>query len=199
MHQDLIDGVNWAIDKKIAAPHRVAIMGASYGGYATLVGLTFTPDLFACAIDYSGPSSLITLIESFPPSWRPFLPRRWYPMVGDPSRPEDREDMKKRSPLYYVDRIKAPLMIYQGVNDPRVTQEQSDRMVIALRDRGVQVKYLLAKDEGHGLDNPENALAVSHATEKFLGSCLKGRVQEKVDPQIEEQLQQMTVDVNSLK
>ncbi|MCI0444075.1 S9 family peptidase [bacterium] len=198
MHQDLIDGVNWVVNKGID-PKRIAIIGLSYGGYATLVGLTFTPDTFACGVDYAGPSSLITLIESFPPSWKPFLGRRWFPMVGDPSRPEDREDMKKRSPLFYADRIKVPLLIYQGVNDPRVTQEQADRMVIALRNRGVHAEYLLAKDEGHGLDNPANALAVFHATEKFLSACLNGRVQEKVDASIENHLKQMIVDVNSLK
>jgi dipeptidyl aminopeptidase/acylaminoacyl peptidase len=194
MHQDLIDGVNWVVDKKIADPKRVAIIGLSYGGYATLVGLTFTPDTFACGVDFAGASSLITLIESFPPSWKPFLARRWYPFVGDPSKAEDREDMKKRSPLFYADRIKAPLMIYQGVNDPRVTKEQADQMVIALHDRGINTQYLVAKDEGHGLDNPINMLAVFHATENFLADCIQGKVQEKVGPEIEQQLQLMMVD-----
>ena len=198
MHQDLIDGVNWVVAKKIADPKRVAIIGLSYGGYATLVGLTFTPDTFACGVDFAGASSLITLIESFLPSWKPFLARRWYPFVGDPSKAEDREDMKKRSPLFYADRIKAPLMIYQGVNDPRVTKEQADQMVIALRDRGINTQYLVAKDEGHGLDNPENMLAVFHSTEKFLADCIRGRAQEKVESQIEKQLQLMMVDISKL-
>jgi dipeptidyl aminopeptidase/acylaminoacyl peptidase len=199
MHQDLIDGVNHVVSKGIVDPKRIAIIGLSYGGYATLVGLTFTPDVFACGVDFAGPSSLVTLIESFPPSWKPFLGRRWYPIVGNPSNPEDRKDMESRSPLFYADRIKAPLMIYQGVNDPRVTREQADRMVIALRDRSIPVNYLVAKDEGHGLDNPTNALAVFRATEKFLAACLNGRIQETVDSHIEDQLKQMTVDINSLR
>jgi dipeptidyl aminopeptidase/acylaminoacyl peptidase len=198
MHQDLIDGVNWVVAKGIADPKRVAIIGLSYGGYATLVGLTFTPDTFACGVDFAGASSLITLVESFPPSWKPFLARRWYPFVGDPSKAEDREDMKKRSPLFLADRIKVPLMIYQGVNDPRVTKEQADRMVIALRDRGINTEYLLAKDEGHGLDNPINMLAVFHATEKFLDGCIQGKAQEIVEPEVEKQLQVMMVDISKL-
>ena len=199
MHQDLIDGMEMVVKNGIADPKRIAIIGLSYGGYATLVGLTFTPDRFACGVDYAGPSSLITLIESFPPSWKPYLGRRWYPIVGNPSVAEDREDMKKRSPLYFVDRIKAPLMIYQGVNDPRVTREQADQMVIALRNRGIQTEYLLAKDEGHGLDNPENALAVFHATEKFLASCINGESQQSVDSHILDQIRQMRVDAQTLK
>jgi prolyl oligopeptidase PreP (S9A serine peptidase family) len=198
MHQDLIDGIDWVVSRKIADPKRIAIMGISYGGYATLVGLTFTPDIFACGVDYNGPSSLVTLIESFPPSWKPFLARRWYPIVGDPADPEDRKDLEKRSPLFYAHRIKAPLMIYQGFNDPRVTKEQADRMVIALQKRGIPVQYFLAKDEGHGIDNPENALAIFHATEKFLGGCIKGRIQEKVDPVIQKHIEEMRVDVKSL-
>ncbi len=199
MHQDLIEGMNWVVHRGLAAPKRVAIMGLSYGGYATLVGLTFTPDVFACGVDYAGPSSLITLIESFPPSWKPFLARRWYPMVGNPSDPKDREDMKERSPLYFSNRIQAPLMIYQGVNDPRVTRVQADQMAVAVRNHGVPVQYLLAKDEGHGLDNPENALAVFRATEKFLGACLMGDIQNTVDQRIEDQIRDMTVDVSKLE
>jgi dipeptidyl aminopeptidase/acylaminoacyl peptidase len=198
MHQDLIDGVNWVVKQGLVDPKRIAIMGISYGGYATLVGLTFTPDVFACGADYAGPSSLITLIESFPPSWKPFLARRWYPLVGDPSNPKDREDLRNRSPLYFSDRIRSPLLIYQGVNDPRVTRVQADQIAVAAKSHGVRVEYLLAKDEGHGLDNPENAPAVFRATEKFLGACLQGEIQNTVDPGIEKLIQEMTVDVNQL-
>ncbi len=120
----------------IADPKRVAILGGSYGGYATLVGLTSTPDTFACGVDYAGPANLVTLIEAFPPSWRPFLPRRWYPFVGNPADPEDRKDRKNlldRSPLSRVDAVRVPVLIFQGANDPRVTRTTLD---LGVRWRG---------------------------------------------------------------
>ncbi|MFW6206219.1 MAG: alpha/beta hydrolase family protein, partial [Gemmatimonadota bacterium] len=198
MHDDLIDGVQWAIDQGIADPDRVAIHGGSYGGYATLVGMTFTPEVFACGVDYVGPSSLITLIESFPAYWRPFLEGTWFRFVGDPTDAEVREELEERSPLFFVDRIEDPLLVVQGANDPRVTKLESDQLVTALRDRGIPVEYLVAPDEGHGFANADNRLALYRAMETFFGDCLGGRVQEEVDPSIAETIAELTVDVDTL-
>lgn len=144
MHDDLIDGVNWAIKKGIADPKRVAIYGGSYGGYAALVGLTFTPDVFACGISLNGPSNLITLIKSFPDYWKPFLNSSWYRFVGNPDNPKDVEDMKARSPFFFVEKIKRPLLIAQGANDVRVTKSETDQMVKVLRESGKEVEYMVA-------------------------------------------------------
>lgn len=178
MHDDLIDGVSWAIAQGIADPKRVGIMGASYGGYATLVGLSFTPEVFACGVDCVGPSNLVTLVESFPAYWKPFLSSRWYPYVGDPSHAEDRADMLSRSPITHVDRIRAPLLVGQGANDPRVNQAESDTIVAALRQRGVDVEYLVFADEGHGFLRPENRIRWFTAAEAFLARHLGGRTEE---------------------
>jgi dipeptidyl aminopeptidase/acylaminoacyl peptidase len=198
MHDDLVDGVVWAVDQGIADPDLVGIYGGSYGGYATLVGLTFTPEVFACGVDYVGPSSLITLISSFPPYWRPFLEGSFYRHVGNPENMDDIEDMRARSPLYSVDQIEDPLLIAQGANDPRVTKQESDQMAIALRDRGINVKYLLAENEGHGFLNADNRMALYRSMEEFFGACLGGRVQENVNPAIVEHIQKLTVDVEAL-
>jgi dipeptidyl aminopeptidase/acylaminoacyl peptidase len=152
-------------------------MGWSYGGYATLVGLSFTPEVFACGVDGVGPSNLVTLVESFPPYWRPRLAARWYPFVGNPADSADRADMLSRSPLMRVDRIQAPLLVGQGANDPRVTKDQSDSMVEALRKRGVPVEYLVFADEGHGFVRPENNLKFYAAAEAFLAKHLGGRAE----------------------
>ena len=199
MHTDLLEGVRWAVEQGYADPERVAILGASYGGYAALVGLTFTPEVFACGVDYSGPSDLITLVESFPPSWGPFLPRAWYPFVGDPRNPADREDMRRRSPLFRADSARAPLLIFQGANDPRVTRAQSDHIALAMHRRGIPVTYLVAGDEGHGWGNRETALAVTRAAEVFLARCLGGAVQPTVSPEVDAALAGMTVDVDTLR
>jgi dipeptidyl aminopeptidase/acylaminoacyl peptidase len=148
MHDDLIDAVEWAVKQGYADPARVAIYGGSYGGYATLVGVTFTPDVFAAAISYVGPSSLVTLIRSFPPYWRPFLEGSWFRYVGDPGTEEEpnaevEAELLKRSPISYVDRIVTPLMVVQGANDPRVTKIESDQIVAALQERGVEVEYIV--------------------------------------------------------
>jgi dipeptidyl aminopeptidase/acylaminoacyl peptidase len=198
MHDDLIDGVQWAIDQGIADSTRVAIHGGSYGGYATLVGVTFTPEYFACGVDYVGPSSLITLIESFPAYWRPFLEGSWFRFVGDPSDPEVREALEDKSPLFSVDRIEDPLLVVQGANDPRVTKLESDQLVTALRDRGIPVEYLVAANEGHGFANADNRLALYRAMERFFSDCLGGRVQEEVDPSIAAKIAELTVDVDTL-
>ena len=177
MHGDLIDGVAWAVRRGVADPRRVCIYGGSYGGYATLVGVTFTPDAFTCAVDYVGPSSLVTLVESFPAYWRPFLESTWYRFVGNPANPAERDEMWRRSPLSRVDSIRTPLLIVQGANDPRVTRREADQLALALKDRGVAVRYLVAGNEGHGFLNPENRLALYRAMEQFIGQYLGGRVQ----------------------
>jgi dipeptidyl aminopeptidase/acylaminoacyl peptidase len=175
MHDDLIDGVNWAIADGIADPARVGIYGGSYGGYAALVGVTFTPDVFAAAVSYVGPSSLVTLTRSFPAYWRPMLASTWFRYVGDPENPDDLADMERRSPLGRVDQIRTPLLVIQGANDPRVTQRESDQIVAALRERGVPVEYICKDDEGHGFARPENRMEAFAAIERFFAVHLGGR------------------------
>ncbi|MEW6581985.1 MAG: S9 family peptidase [Actinomycetota bacterium] len=177
MHDDLVDAVRWAVDAGVADPARVAIYGGSYGGYAALVGATFTPDLFAAVISYVGPSSLVTLVRSFPPYWRPFMESTWFRYVGDPDRPEDLADMEARSPLNRVDAITAPLLVIQGATDPRVTRRESEQIVDALRARGVDVEYLVKEDEGHGFVKPENRMEAYRAIERFLARHLGGRAE----------------------
>jgi dipeptidyl aminopeptidase/acylaminoacyl peptidase len=174
MHDDLIDGVQWAIDEGVADPDKVAIAGGSYGGYATLIGVSFTPDTFACGVDIVGPSSLVTLIESFPEYWKPFLQGTWYTYVGDPANEEDREDMLARSAISRVDDIKVPLLVGQGQNDPRVTKLESDQLVEAMAANELPVTYVNFPDEGHGFRRPENRLAFYSVMEGFLESCLGG-------------------------
>jgi dipeptidyl aminopeptidase/acylaminoacyl peptidase len=198
MHTDLLDAVQWAVSASIADPQRVAIMGGSYGGYAALVGLTFTPRTFRCAVDYAGSSNLITLLEAFPPSWQPFLPRSWYPFVGDPRDSASRADMRGRSPLFRADSAIAPLLIFQGANDPRVTRAQSDSIALTLHRRGVPVTYLLAESEGHSFGEAETSLAVNRATELFLQRCLGGRAQPTVAPVVQWTLNRLGVDLNRL-
>ncbi|MHB8342138.1 MAG: S9 family peptidase, partial [Mycobacteriales bacterium] len=150
MHDDLIDAVEWAVKEGYADPTRVGIYGGSYGGYAALVGVTFTPDVFAASVSYCGPSSLATLIRSFPPYWKTFLAGTFHRYVGDPDDPAAEADMLARSPITRVDQIRTPLLVAQGANDPRVTKVESDQIVEALRARGVDVEYIVKDDEGHG-------------------------------------------------
>lgn len=172
MHDDLIDTCEWAIAQGYADRDRIAIMGGSYGGYATLVGLTFTPEYFACGVDLVGPSNLLTLISSIPPYWKPI--RSLFTLrVGDPD--VEPELLKSRSPLFFADRIVRPLLIAQGANDPRVKQPESDQIVAAARNNGKDVLYLLYKDEGHGFARPENRVSYAAATEAFLAKHLGGR------------------------
>ncbi len=175
MHDDLIDGVDWAVAQGVADPDRVGIYGGSYGGYAALVGVTFTPDVFAAAVSYVGPSSLVTLTRSFPAYWRPLLASTWFRYVGDPDHPDDLADMERRSPLGRVDRITTPLLVIQGANDPRVTKQESDQIVAALRARGVPVDYICKEDEGHGFIKPENRMEAFAAIERFFAVHLGGR------------------------
>ncbi|MDP9410176.1 MAG: S9 family peptidase [Actinomycetota bacterium] len=175
MHDDLVDAVGWAVERGVADPERVAIYGGSYGGYAALVGATFTPDLFRCAVDIVGPSSLITLIESIPPYWKPLV-ATFHERVGNPETEAD--FLKSRSPLFFVDRIKIPMLVAQGANDPRVKQAEAEQIVAAMREKGIDHEYLLFEDEGHGFARPENRLAFYAAAERFLAKHLGGRVEE---------------------
>ncbi len=177
MHDDLIDGVEWLVAEGIADRGRIAIYGGSYGGYAALVGATFTPGVFAAAISVVGPSSLVTLVRSFPPYWRPLLASTWFRFVGDPEDPEQLADLEARSPLNRVGDIVAPLLVVQGANDPRVTKAESDQIVEALRARGVAVEYLVKDDEGHGFVKPENRMEMYAAVERFLARHLGGRAE----------------------
>ncbi|WP_193044076.1 alpha/beta hydrolase family protein [Mycolicibacterium baixiangningiae] len=176
MHDDLIDAVDWAVKQGYADRDRVAIFGGSYGGYAALVGVTFTPDVFAAAIDYVGISSLANFMRTLPNVARPFLANNWHLYVGDPSDPEQEADMLARSPITHVDRIRTPLLVVQGANDSRVVQAESDNLVEALRARGVEVEYMVKEDEGHGFVNPDNSIDMYHAVERFLAHHLGGRV-----------------------
>jgi dipeptidyl aminopeptidase/acylaminoacyl peptidase len=172
MQDDLIDGKRWAVEQGYADPKRVAIMGHSYGGYATLAGLTFTPDEFVCGVDEMGPSNLITLLQSNPPYWTPML-GEFKKRVGDWEK--DADSLKARSPLFKADRIQVPLFIVQGANDPRVKQAESDQIVQAVRKSGKPVQYLLFPDEGHDLARPENEMKCRAAEEAFLAKYLGGR------------------------
>jgi dipeptidyl aminopeptidase/acylaminoacyl peptidase len=177
MHDDLIDAVKWAVDGGIAIPDKVAIYGGSYGGYATLVGLTFTPTAFACGVDIVGPSSLVSLIESFPEYWKPFMESSWYRRVGNPAKPEEREHLLSRSPITRIDQVQRPILVAQGANDPRVTKKESDQMVAGLVARKSPVTYVLYADEGHGFARPENRVSFYAISEGFLAKCLGGRAE----------------------
>ncbi len=167
MQDDITDGVNWLIEQGIADPQRIAIYGASYGGFATLSGITKTPDLYTCAIDYVGVSNIFTFYESFPPYWKPYL-EMVYEMVGNPNDPADSLLLRKVSPVFHVDKIKVPLLVAQGANDPRVKKAESDQIVAALRDRGVRVRYIVKDDEGHGFSKEENRFEFYGEMERFL-------------------------------
>jgi dipeptidyl aminopeptidase/acylaminoacyl peptidase len=171
MHDDLLDTVDWAVKAGIADRGRVAIMGGSYGGYATLAGLTFTPEVFACGVDIVGPSNLNTLIESVPEYWKPMV-EMLHTRVGDPNTPEGAALLAERSPLTHADRIRRPLLIGQGANDPRVKQAESDQIVAAMQSKGIPVTYVLYPDEGHGFARPENMLSFMAVTEVFLAQHL---------------------------
>lgn len=178
MHDDLIDAVEWAVAQGIAAEDEIAIGGGSYGGYATLVGVTFTPDAFACGVDIVGPSNLVTLIESFPEYWKPFLDATFHRGIGDPSTEKGRAEAVARSPLHKVDDIEVPLLIGQGANDPRVTVIESEQIVTAMNRAELPVTYALFPDEGHGFARPENRMAFFALMEGFLAeNCLGGRFQ----------------------
>ncbi len=172
MHDDLLDAVEWAVKERIADPERVAIYGGSYGGYAALVGATFTPEVFRCAVDIVGPSNLLTFITTVPPYWSAFL-EMLHRRVGHPER--DRAFLEERSPLTHVHQIRVPMLIAQGANDPRVKQAESEQIVEAMTQKGIDHEYLLFEDEGHGFAKPENRLAFYAKAEAFLAKHLGGR------------------------
>lgn len=193
MQDDLTWGVKYLVDQGIVDPKRVGIMGGSYGGYATLAGLAFTPEVYACGVSIVGPSNLFTLLQSIPPYWEAGRVV-FHTRMGNPNTPEGKEQLAKQSPLNSADKIIAPLMVIQGANDPRVNKHESDQIVVALRDRGFPVEYIVAPDEGHGFANPINNLAMNAAAEKFLAMYLGGRYQKLLTPEVSERLKAITVD-----
>ncbi|RAW03468.1 S9 family peptidase [Pseudochryseolinea flava] len=198
MQDDITWGVKHLIAKGIADPKNVGIMGGSYGGYATLAGLAFTPDVYAAGVSVVGPSNLITLLGSIPPYWEA-IRKTFYLRMGDPSTPEGKALLEKQSPLFSASKIKAPLLVVQGANDPRVKKHESDQIVVALRDLGRDVEYLCAQDEGHGFRNADNTMAMLAYAEKFFAKHLGGRYQESMKADVSKKLEQMLVDVKTVK
>jgi dipeptidyl aminopeptidase/acylaminoacyl peptidase len=197
MQHDLTDGVRWLVERGIADPDRVGIMGGSYGGYATLAGMAFTPDLYAAGVSIVGPSSILTLLDSIPPYWEP-VRRTFTVRVGDPEDPRDLERMKAQSPLYAAERIRTPLLVVQGANDPRVKKAESDQIVRALRDLGREVEYLVAADEGHGFANEVSNLALFAKIEDFLAAHLGGRRQEGASDRVRRRIAELEVEVSTV-
>jgi dipeptidyl aminopeptidase/acylaminoacyl peptidase len=198
MQHDITDGAKWLVEKGIADPDRIAIMGGSYGGYATLAGVAFTPDMYAAGVSIVGPSSIITLLNSIPPYWKPVI-KMFHARVGNPEDPSDLERLRAQSPLYSAEDITTPLMVIQGANDPRVKQAESDQIVIALRDLERTVEYLVAPDEGHGFANEINNLASYAAIERFLAENVGGRYQSEMRPEIADKLDEITVDIETVE
>jgi dipeptidyl aminopeptidase/acylaminoacyl peptidase len=176
MHDDLIDAVEWAVAQGVATRDRIAIMGGSYGGYATLAGLAFTPEVFACGVDIVGPSNLETLLETIPPYWEPMV-KQFHQRMGNPETPEGKALLVERSPLHKADKICRPLLIGQGANDPRVKQSESDQIVEAMKAAGIPVTYVVFPDEGHGFAKPTNNIAFNAIVENFLATILGGRAE----------------------
>jgi dipeptidyl aminopeptidase/acylaminoacyl peptidase len=197
MQHDITDGVQYLIDEGIADPDRIGIFGGSYGGYATLAGLAFTPELYAAGISFVGPSNIITLIESIPAYWRPIV-EIFHRRVGNPDDPDDHEMLVSQSPLFSADRIVAPLLVVQGANDPRVVKQESDQIVVAMRDLERHVEYIVAPDEGHGFARPINRLTFTYALERFFADHLGGRYQTEVSDEIAQRLVEITVPVEDV-
>ena len=194
MQDDITWGIEYLISEGIVDAKHVGIMGGSYGGYATLAGVAFTPDLYAAAVSIVGPSNLITLLNSIPPYWES-IRKLFYLRMGDPTTDEGKAQLTRQSPLTSVDKIKTPLFVAQGANDPRVNKAESEQIVNALRKRNFPVEYILAPDEGHGFARPVNNMAMLAAAEKFLASYLGGRYQESMTPEVEKRLGEIKVDV----
>lgn len=197
MQDDVTWGAKYLIAQGVADPKRVGIMGGSYGGYATLAGVAFTPDVYAAGVSIVGPSNLITLLESIPPYWEP-IRKLFYERMGDPNTPEGKAQLLRQSPLTAASKIKTPLLVIQGANDPRVNKRESDQIVIALRDRGFPVEYMVAPDEGHGFARPVNNMAMFAESEKFLAKYLGGRYQETMTPEVSQRLNEINVDVKTV-
>jgi dipeptidyl aminopeptidase/acylaminoacyl peptidase len=198
MQDDVTWGVKYLVGEGIADPKRVGILGGSYGGYAALAGVAFTPELYAAGVSIVGPSNLMTLLESIPPYWE--AGRKMFHMrMGDPTTAEGRKQLERQSPLFSAAKIKTPLLVIQGANDPRVKKAESDQIVIALRDRNFPVEYLVAPDEGHGFARPVNNMAMYAAIEKFLSKHLEGRFQDSMPPDVGKRLTEITVDPKTVK
>src|SRR4029077_6961706 len=193
MQDDLTWGVKYMVSQGMADPKRVGILGGSYGGYTTLAGVAFTPDLYSAAVDIVGPSNLITLLDSIPPYWES-IRKLFYERMGDPNTPEGKALLMDESPLNSAAKIKTPLLVAQGANDPRVERREAGQIVMALRGRGFPVEYLLAPDEGHGFARPINNLALFMQSEKFLAQRLGGRFQDGGTPEEIARLKEITVD-----
>ncbi len=198
MQDDITWGVKHLVDQGIVDPKRVGIMGGSYGGYATLAGLAFTPDVYAAGVSIVGPSNLITLLDSIPPYWEA-IRKMFVERMGDPASAEGKARLEKQSPLNSAEKIKSPLLVIQGANDPRVKKAESDQIVVALRERGFPVEYIVAPDEGHGFARPVNNMAGFAAAEKFLAKHLGGRYQEGMTPEVTQRLGEITVDVKTVE
>ncbi|HEY6089445.1 MAG TPA: alpha/beta fold hydrolase [Gemmatimonadaceae bacterium] len=193
MQEDLTAGVRYLVSQGIVDPKRVGIMGGSYGGYATLAGLAFTPDVYAAGVSIVGPSNLITLLKSIPPYWEAGR-IIFHERMGNPNTAAGRAQLERQSPLNSASKIKAPLLVIQGANDPRVNRAESEQIVIALRDRGFPVEYILAPDEGHGFARPINNLVLFTVAEKFLAKHLGGRYQQDMSPAISARMAELVVD-----
>src|SRR5438874_4013080 len=172
-------------------------MGGSYSGYATLAGVTFTPDLYAAAVDYVGPSNLNTLLETIPPYWEAGR-QLFYQRMGDPTTAEGKAQLNRQSPLNSANIIKTPLLVVHGANDPRVNKREADQIVIALRDRGFPVEYVVASAEGHGFARPVNNMAMFAEAEQFMAKYLGGRFQESMTPEVTARLKEISVDVKTV-
>lgn len=197
MQDDITWGIKHLVAQGTVDAKRVGIMGGSYGGYATLAGVTFTPDVYAAAVAIVAPSNLNTLLGSIPPYWEAGR-KLFYERMGDPNTPEGKAQLERQSPLNHVAKIKTPLMIVQGANDPRVKKAEADQIVVALRDRNYPVEYLLAPDEGHGFQRPVNNMAMIMSVEKFLAKHLGGRFQDGGTTEVVQRLQEITVDVKTV-
>ncbi len=197
MQDDITWGVKHLIAEGTVDEKRIAIMGGSYGGYATLAGLAFTPEVYTCGVDIVGPSNLFTLLESIPAYWESFR-KSLYEMTGDPETEEGKKLIQEASPLFSADKITKPLLIIQGANDPRVKQAESDQIVVSMRDSGKEVEYLLADDEGHGFRKPNNNMAMWVSIEKFLAKHLGGRYQKDMSEEVEKRLGEITQDVSKV-
>jgi len=198
MQDDITYGVKHLIANGTVDPQRVGIMGGSYGGYATLAGVAFTPDVYAAGVAIVAPSNLLTLLDSIPAYWEAGR-KSMYTRMADPGTAEGKAQLARQSPLNSAGKIKSPLMVVQGANDPRVNQAESDQIVIALRDRNFPVEYLVAPDEGHGFQRPVNNMAMFMAAEKFLAKHLGGRAQEGAKEEVSKRLAEITVDPKTVK
>ena len=198
MQDDITAGTHYLINQGISDADQIGIMGGSYGGYATLAGLTFTPDTYACGVSIVGPSNLFTLLQSIPPYWES-VREMFHIRLGHPDTPEGQEQLKRKSPFFHAKNIKVPLLVAQGDNDPRVKTAESDQIVVAMRDLGLPVEYVNFPDEGHGFANPDNSMAFLTVCEAFLAKHLGGRYQEDVPDRLKEIIDKVTVDIEALE